>query len=388
MNKQDLAGIRRELKADNTMLQISDIYSVYLKKDNQEIIHSQFEYFDSMDSEKQELYLKNFKKILSGALDTKLFELDFVNIDDEDNTQNILYSAVNNDRDTFREETDKIVNKIAENYKYETDVVITFIKAEYWKGASKRRNEEAEEAKDDSVFAFQFMMCSINKIEPPKKTLKFDYIEREFKASTALDFTINLNSPLDGFMFPAFNNNSADANKVMYYTDKPKEINENFVKGLLDCGLKKTAQQEKEEFVGVLKTVVGEKIAPETMQCIYEKLSEKLNDTEEESEVPVVSAADVKEVLEESGIEDVDGVEEAYNEVIGDINYEFKVQNIVPVMDTKSIKISTEDISLSIAPKELKNIRKVKDSNGNTCLLIELNDEVVIDGFEIPIGEI
>ena len=83
MNKSDLAGIRKEFKLENELLKVGQIYSVYLKKDNQAIIHSQLEYFDRMDNEKQELYLKNFKKILSGALDTRLFELDFAHTDNE-----------------------------------------------------------------------------------------------------------------------------------------------------------------------------------------------------------------------------------------------------------------------------------------------------------------
>ncbi|MBD7912809.1 MULTISPECIES: DUF4317 family protein [Clostridium] len=388
MNKQDLAGIRKEFKPENTMLSIKEIYSVYLKKDNQSVIYSEFEYFDSIDSEKQELYIKNFKKILSGALDTKLFELEFKTVDIEDNAQKILYSAVKEEKDIFKEEADKIVSRIGKNYKYETDVVITFIKAEYWKGANKRRSEEAEEAKDDEVYAFEFMMCSVNKIEPPKKALKFDYIEREFRANSALDSTINLDSPLDGFMFPVFNNNSADVNRIMYYASKSKDINISFVEDILNCEFKKTAEEEKGEFMDILRTVVGEKIAPETMQNIYEKLSEKLEEDEEESEASVVSREDLKGVLEESGVENVEKLEEAYERVTGNSDYELKVQNIVPNMNSKSIKITTEDMSLAIAPKELKNIRKVKDSHGNTCLLIELNEDVIIDGFELATEEL
>ncbi|MHC1682750.1 MAG: DUF4317 family protein [Clostridiaceae bacterium] len=387
MNKQDLAGIKKEFKLDNTMLSVKEIYNVYLKKDNLSIIHSELEYFESYDSEKQELYLKNFKKILSGALDTKLFELEFVGVENEDNAQKILFSAVKEDKDAFKEEADKIVQRVAENFRYETDVVITFIKAEYWKGANKRRSEEAEESIDDNIFAFEFMMCSVNKIDFPKKALLFDFVEREFKANSALDAIINLNSPLDGFMFPAFNNNAADVNRVMYYSGKPKEINLSFIEGILNCEFKKTAQEEKEEFVDVLKTLVGDQLAPETLQTIYEKLSTKLED-EDESEAPIVSLNEIKDVLIESGIEDLESLEKAYQEVAADTVPEFKVQNIVPDMNSKSIKINTEDMSLSFAPKELKNIKKVKNKHGNTCLLIELNDDVIIDGFQLSTDEV
>lgn len=388
MNKQDLAGIRKELKIENTMLNVKEIYNVYLKKDNYEVIHSELNYFDSFDSEKQELYLKNFKKILSGSLDTKLFELDFLNIDNENNAQKILYSSINGDKDSFSTAADRIVARLTENYNYETDVVLTFIKAEYWKGANKRK-QEADESIDDNVFAFEFMMCSVNKIDFPKRALQFDFIQKEFKVNSILEAVINLNTPLDGFMFPCFTNNSADVNRIMYYTDKPKEINMSFVENILNCEFKKTAEEEKEDFGSILKNVVGEKISPATMQNVYEKLSYKLeSEDEEESEVPKVGLKEIETVLRESGIENVEGLEDAYKEVVGDTNYDFKVQNILPDMSSKSIKVSTESMNIAIAPKELKNIRKVKDSHGNLCLLIELTEDVAIDGFELETEEI
>ena len=155
------------------MFKIKEVYSVYLKKDNQAVIHSEFNFFESMESEKQELYIKNFKKILSGALDVKLFELDFDSIKEE-NAKDVLHEIVENqDNTTLVESCNEIITRISNNYKYDTDVVITFVKAEYLKG-SKKISKEAEEAEDDNIFAFEFMMCSVNKIEQPKKTLQFD----------------------------------------------------------------------------------------------------------------------------------------------------------------------------------------------------------------------
>jgi hypothetical protein len=389
MNKQDLAGIRKELKMDNSMLKVKEIYSVYLKKDNQAVLHSELNHFESFDSEKQDLYFKNFKKILSGSLDTKLFELDFTNADMEENAQKILYSSVNGDKDSFKDAADNIVMRISQNYKYETDVVITFIRAEYFKGASKRVSKEADESIDDSVFAFEFMMCSVNKIDFPKKALQYDFVEKEFRVNSQLDAVINLNSPIEGFMFPCFNNSSSDVNRVMYYIDKPKEINMNFIENILNCEFKKTAEEEKEQFGSILKNMVGEKIAPAAIQDIYEKLSIKLqNDEEEDSEVPKISLGDMKDILKESGVENVEKIEDAYREAVVDTNYEFKIQNVLPDMSSKSIKVSTDSMNLSFAPKELRNIRKVRDSHGNLCLLIELTDDVAIDGFELETEEI
>jgi len=399
MNKQDLLAIRKELKIDNNMIKVNEIYSVYLKKDEGVVIHSELDYFENFDSEKQEIYLKNFKRILSGSLDTKLFELDFLKEDtenlDEDTykAQSQLCLAVKEDKDIFIVAADKVVAKLAENYKYETDVIITFIRAEYLKGTTSRRKKEADIAIDDSTFAFKFMMCSVNKIDPPKKGLQFDFLNMKFKVNSILDGVVNLTAPLDGFMFPCFNNNSADISKVMYYCAKPKEINMSFVNEILGCEFKKTAEDEKGEFNAILKTLIGETIAPATMQNIYENLARKLEESEEEdeendSEAIMVSLKDMKTVFEESGIDKLEGLEEAYKQVLGETSFDFKVKNIVPDMNTKSMKISTDSISLAFTPKELRGIRKVKDSQGKLCLLIELTDDVNLEGFELETEDI
>ena len=117
-----------------------------------------------------------------------------------------------------------LIKKIAANYKYETDVVVTFIKAEYWLGSS-HRSIEADESIDDAVQAFNFILSSVNKIDVPKRTLKFDYTDKEFKANSTLDSVINLNAPLEGFMFPSLTDGYSDVNKILYYASKPKELN-------------------------------------------------------------------------------------------------------------------------------------------------------------------
>lgn len=386
MNKFDIAGIRKELKPDNVMLNIKDLYSVYLKKDNKEEPFKELTYFNMMDSEKKDLYLKNFKKVLSGAIDTKLFEIDFKNKENKDDSfsQSILYKALNSDdKENFKENLDSIVKKIADNFKYEGDIVINFARAEYFKPV-KKVNEEADESKDDDAYTFKFILCSVNKVEFPKTVLKLDYLNKQFMANSSMDCIINMDSPIEGFMFPCFNDNSSDVNRVLYYSGKAKGINIDFAENVLDCSFKKTAKEEKEEFTAVLKTVIGEEIEPETMHDIYNNLEDKMDDEEDESgEIPKVDMQGVKEVLENSGVDDTENLEDAFVQITGDKNSEFKIPNIMPDLNKKSIKIEGDNLNISLAPKDLKNIRQVKDEYGRKCLLIVLTEDISVEGFSL-----
>ena len=303
------------------------------------------------------------------------------------NTQTILYNALRSG-ESIVDYADNIVEKMIKNYTYETDVVINFVKAEYFKGNKKRR-EEADEAIDDYVQAIEFILCSVNKVDIPKKALKFDYAELAFKPNSALDTVINLNSPLDGFMFPSFSSEYVDVNKVIYYSSKAKQMNTVFVEDILDCGIKPTGIEEKESFNAILNTVVGDKIKPETMQEIYERINEKLEfvDEEEEEEEPTVNMKEIKKVLEESGIEETEGLQSAFEQICGG-NYEFKIKNIVPDFNSRSIKIENETTNITITPKELSSVRQVRDKNGKKCLLIELTEDVEINGFKLETEEI
>jgi len=384
MNKKEIAGLRKEFKADSIMLRIKEIYSLYFKKDGQTVINNELQYFESFDTEKKELYLNNFKKVLSGSIDTKLFELDFKNEEIEEHTQKLLFTGLNaSDREGLREQLDKVMEKVSANYKYDNDAMITFIRAEYFKG-NKKRSAEADEAVDDSVEAFEFILCSVNKIEAPKKALKFDYESGEFIPNSTIEAIVNISSPLEGFMFPAFENGFSNVNKIVYYSSKSKEINSLFIEEVLNCSTKLTAEDEKECFHAILNNVVGDKIKPEVMQEIYAKINDKANEEEEDQ---VISAKDVKGILESSGISGVEELEKAFEEVCG-TNYDFKVNNIVPNFNNKSIKISNETADITITPKDLNMIKQVKDKDGRKCLLIELNEDIVINGFTLETEEI
>ncbi len=77
MNKKDIADIRRHFKMDADLLKIHEIYNVYIRKETSEIYHEEARPFPLLDPEQQELFLANFKKVLGGKLDVKLFEVKF-----------------------------------------------------------------------------------------------------------------------------------------------------------------------------------------------------------------------------------------------------------------------------------------------------------------------
>ena len=386
LNKKDIANIRKEFKLDNYRMNIREIFNVYVKKESGEIYHHISQPFQMLEQEAQELFLTNFKKVLTGNLDTKLFQLKFKQ-DVEDSTQRILFNGLHMASTDWKESMLQIVEKMFSHSVYEFDTVVTFIRGEYRK-ATRKRDMETGEGGDDETFSSHFILCSVNKTDQPKKALLFDYIEKEFKSNNAVDPIINLTSPLSGFMFPTFSDNSADVNHILYCSGKANQPDITFIEEVLHCEDIITAVEDKDSFELILKTVIGDEVDSKVISSVYEEIDKLVqeNNEDEESEIesPMLDYRDVERILTVSGVENVDTarVEHAFKAVVADETHEFKASSILP----KTIKIETKIATVSIDPKELGNVKYIT-FNGKQCLLLEVNEDVVVEGFRLEESE-
>ncbi|MBD8007669.1 DUF4317 domain-containing protein [Bacillus norwichensis] len=385
MNKKDIANIRKQFKLDNDLLTVTDIFNVYIRKESSDIYHQESHPFPMLDREQQELFMINFKKVLTGQLDVKLFEVKFQE-QAEDHTRMILHEGLRADEvEEWKEQMLLIVDKMFKDVQYEKDMVVTFIRGNYFK-PTKRSREEAEESDRDEVYSHPFILCSINQTEQPKRSLVFDYVEKEFKSSVVVDSIINLASPVAGFLFPSFTDNAADVNRVLYSAGKANNPDYHFIEDVLNGEEIMTAQEDKAIFEFVVNEVVGGEVDTHTLSNVYEEINRMMDEDEEEEEevTPTLDYKDVERVLKMSGVEDVnmDKVEMAFQKVVDDEKYELKASSIVPKYTSKSIKIETKVANISISPKDLKYVRQV-NFNGKLCLMIEVDEDTMIEGFKL-----
>ncbi|KAB8130738.1 DUF4317 family protein [Gracilibacillus oryzae] len=365
MNKKDIAAIRRQFKVENDLLRIHDIYNVYIMKESSDIYHQEFQPFSLLEQDQQELFMTNFKKVLTGNLDEKLFELKFQsNI--ENSSQLILHKGLLSGEVTeWQTQMLELVEKMLHERQYEVDIVVTFIRAEYMK-PMKRSNEETEESDRDSVYSHPFILCSINKTQDPKKELHFDYVEKEFKYHVVVDPVINLNAPIGGFLFPCFTDNEPDPE---------------FIEDVLNAEETLTAKDDKIVFEEVVRDAVGHQISTEKLANMYEEINRVVEENEE-GDTPKLDYRDVEKVLKTSGIDDVtpEKVETAFKNVLDDEKYELKARNIVPKFTSKSIKINTKVANIAVSPQDLKFVKQIQ-LDGKRYLMIEVEEETIVDGF-------
>ncbi|SEH89276.1 protein of unknown function [Halobacillus karajensis] len=381
MDKKDIAGIRRQLKVENELMRISDIFNVYIMKESTDIYHHQSQPFEMLDKDQQELFMNNFKKLLTGQLDEKLFELKFQR-EAEDNSQLILHKGLlSSDVEDWKAEMLRMTEKIIHDHPYEKDVVITFIRAEYLK-PTKRRNEEAEESERDAVYSNPFLLCSINKTEEPKKEIQFDYVEKEFKYKIEVDPVIDLKNPITGFLFPCITEGTSDVNHILYAAGKANEPDYRFIEEVLNGEEIMTAKEDKAVFEEVIRDVVGDQLSPSTLANVYGEINRVVEENEED-EPPKLDYRDVERVLNQSGEQvESEKVKHAFQQVTDNEGYELKASSIVPKFKSKSIKINTKIANISISPQDLQYVRQV-NYKGKRCIMIEVEEDAEVDGFKM-----
>src|SRR5699024_7643726 len=157
MNKKDIAAIRKQFKPDNELMHIREIFNVYVQKESGDIFHHVSTPFELLDFETQDLFYDNFKKVLTGRVNEKLFPLKF-NKDVEESTQTTLYEGLETeDSEVWQAYMLQIVERMFENKVYDFDTVVTFVYGEYRKPI-KKRSEASGDGRNDEVFAHPFIL--------------------------------------------------------------------------------------------------------------------------------------------------------------------------------------------------------------------------------------
>lgn len=382
MNKKELAHIRKQLKLDHEMLKLFEILNVYIMKDSSEIYHFERQPFALLDREKQELYMGNFKKLLTGELDQKMFELKFQDNAEEPSKELLHQALVTGDPDEWHDLMILLVEKMLKDTKFEKDMVVTFVRGQYAR-PTRVRSEESEESAKDEMFSHPFILCSVNSTDHQRKLLMFDYVERVYNYSVFVDPIIKLNTPEQGFFYPSVTDNYSDVNRVLYCSGKAHEPNLHFVEQVLTAEKSITAIEERAIFEDIVKEVAGEQLDASAIAAVYEEINRVIE--EHEGEEPArLDFVDVERMLTGSGIENVtkEKVERAFETIVDDRNFELKATSVIPKFTSKSIKIDTKVATITISPQDLRYVRQV-NYQGKRCIMIEVDEDAVIEGFTL-----
>lgn len=371
MNKKEVAEIKKQFTKDNCA--ITKICGCYVDHEKN-IISKSKDAFLSLPEEEEFKYFDIFKKTLSGTIGKNLINMEFpLEQEEENGTQNFLLRL----RDS-RLEDDALVKefyqKIIENFDYGENYYIILIHSVYDIPGKSTAGDEMFDASDE---VYEYLMCSICPVKMSKPGLSYNAEANGIK-DRIRDWVVE--QPVNGFLFPAFNDRSSDIHSVLTYAKNPEIEQPGLIETVLGSVMPLTPATQKETFQSILSETLEEDGDYEIIKNIHENLSEMMEDNEENQEPFVLSKKDMRRLLENSGVpdENMETFEDVYSQKAGD-KAEFLASNIT---DLKNFSIKTPDITIKVNP-ERTDLIETKLIDGKQCIVIPVDDHVEVNGINV-----
>ncbi len=371
MNKKEVLEIRKQYKPEECS--ITRICGCYVNGDK-EIIAQSKDAFLSLPDEEIFKYLTIFKQTLSGTIGKNLINMEFP-LDQEmpGGNQEFLLQLRNSklQDDTLLEE---FYQKIIDHYIYGENYYIILIHVAYDIPGKATDGSEMFDASDE---VYEYLLCSICPVHLSKEGLCFNP-ETNHVENRIRDWLVE--PPVKGFLFPAFNDRSTDLHGLLYFSKQAEDLQPEFIENALGCTFPMSAGSQKNTFQSVVMNTLGEDCEYDVIRNIHDNLNEIMEEAKEAPEPPVLTKPELKRLLASSGVtnERMESFDTNFDLIAGE-KAEFLVPNIA---ETRKFSIETPDIVIKVNP-ERTDLVETKIINGKRCLVIEMNDQVEVNGVLI-----
>ena len=371
MNKREVLEIRKQYKPeDNSITRICGCYV----NGNKEIIAMSKDAFLSLPEEAIFKYLTIFKQTLSGTIGKNLINMEFpLEQEMPGGTQEFLmklrYSRLQDDL-----LIEEFFQKIIDNFHYGENYYIILIHVAYDIPGKSTDGSEMHDASDE---VYEYLLCSICPVQLSKEGLCYNPATNQVE-NRVRDWLVE--APMKGFLFPAFNDRRTDIHSLLYSSKQPEELQPDFIENVLGCSFPMSAGSQKSTFHSVVMNTLGEECEYQVIRNIHNNLNEIIEEAKTEPEPPVISKPEMKRLLKNSGLSDAQMQEfdSSFDSIAGE-KTEFLITNIA---ETRKFSIQTPDVVIKVNP-ERTDLVETKVIDGKQCLVIEINDQVEVNGVPI-----
>lgn len=375
MNSKELGEIRRRIRPERSS--IHHIYGCYVNGAG-EIISYVDESMGLMTKEESEEYLALLRKSLSGTLGRSLMEISFATKQVMDSDEHRLLSALRRTRledAALRDEFYKCV--ISALDMDDSNYLILLANDCY---DVPHRGKDGQYIEDgDNVFSY--ILCSICPVKSGKAALGFSSDENRFH-SCAVNQLVS--APELGFMFPAFDDRSANIYAALFYSRSAEVIHSDFIDAVFKTEVPMSPVRQREAFSSALSSALEQDCSYDVIRSVHEQLSERI-ELHRESKDPEqlrISVDEVADILESSGMstERAGSFVERCGEEFG-ADAELNPMNII---DAKHFEVCTGEVTIKVDPKYSALI-DTRVIDGRRYILIPADGGVELNGINVTI---
>ncbi|HJA37062.1 MAG TPA: DUF4317 domain-containing protein [Firmicutes bacterium] len=376
MNEKEVAELRRRFKPEKS--NITHIRGCYVNEQRQ--IISQFnQSLGMMTQEESEKFLGILKRTLSGGLGKNLLELTFSNQQVIDSEEHKLLMALRDSSLKDEEAVEAFFQKAIQSVDLEGNYLILLAHDTY---DVPYRGKDGEVQQDASDQVYSYILCCVCPVKLTKPALSYSVDANEFH-NRAADWLVA--PPELGFLFPAFDDRSANLYSALYYSRSVTEHQQAFVDAVFHCPLPLPAAEQKEIFQTILAETLADDCSYTLVQAVHDQFCDLIDEHAEsrEEEPLALSKQEVKQVLAACGIDDshVATFEEKYDAEFG-ADVVLSPRNLV---DYKQLELRTPDVTIYVNP-ERGDLVETRIIEGVKYILIRADENVEVNGVNIHIN--
>lgn len=370
MNKKEILEIRKSLTKENCA--ITRICGCYVNHEK-EILFEIKNAFLALPDEEAFKYHDIFKHTLSGTIGKNLLDIEFpLNQESEGGTQEFLLKLRNSkllDDDLINQ----FYNTIIQNFDYPENYYIILVHSAYDVPGKTNDGFEKFDASDE---VFDHILCSICPVKLSKAGLSYDTVNNTISERNR-DWLVE--APINGFLFPAFNDRATDIHSILYYSKNPAVLGDSLIDSLVGSEIPISSPNQKILFNSIIEETFTESCDYETIRNIHETINDIIEENKENPEPVRFSKEEVRRIFEEAGVEEANIVsyEKAFVESAG----EKTVLQASNITETK-FNISTPDIVIKVNPARTDLIES-RIIDGRQCLVIAVDDHIKVNGIDV-----
>ena len=339
MNQKELNELRRRFRLDKN--NFSRVYGCYVNS-NKEIIAWVDTSMGLMRQEEQEMYLALLKKSLSGALGKNLVDVVFSTQQVADSDEHRLLQTLRQTELKDPPSRETLCRKIIECIDMGETNYLILLAADAYDVPHRSKDDEIQA--DASSEVFKYFVCSICPVKAPTLELRYDLDQSEFHSSSTGYIAT---SPELGFLYPAFDNRTANIYNVLFYSKNAAEIHQEVIDALFHVDPPMSAEEQKNAFGSALADALDKDCSYDVVQSVHEQIAAFQRECDEQ-----------------------------YGE-----NAALNPNNII---ESKKFEITTPEVKISIAPENSYMI-EARVINGRKYLLIPADDGVEVNGIGVSI---
>ena len=333
------------------------------------------ETFLNLPEEERHKYIDIFKKCLSGTPGRNLIDMQFTLDAYGDKQPHDFLLELRDSELKDENKLNELYDKIIANYYYPGNYLILVINQAYDVPGITADNIAMEDASDE---VYNYILCCICPVTLSKPGLGYFENDKTFHNQVQSHMVDN---PDIAFLFPAFNNRSADDEKILYHCKDIDDFQQNFLTYVLSCEIPLPANVQKETFNTLVTETLGDDCNYETVKNIHATLNEIIDEHKAVSSAPVMlDKTEVKEILEKSGVkeEKLADFEEHFEMAAGE-NGKLAANNITP---SRKFEVKTPDVVIKINPDKT-DLVETRVIDGKQCLVIQIDEHLEVNGISV-----